>query len=130
MGVYDNAGLVAWSRQLRTMTMVFALTFCGGVIVFLSASSTWFAAEDGPREMRVTAVDCKGTGACAPEEPAAFGKAVTEQENRGLRCDEEPAMTDVILFQRSGAEVVEVLDFEEALVASAGKRGWILAYCT
>jgi hypothetical protein len=60
----------------------------------------------------------------------ALSAAVRTQEARGLVCSEKPELTDVILFQRAGADDVAVLTFDEAITAAGAREGWIRRYCT
>jgi len=55
--------------------------------------------------------------------------AIAEQESAGRRCSGRPALTDVVLFQRSATGTVSVLSFDRAIAASMAGTGWIRRFC-
>jgi hypothetical protein len=107
--------LVASARLVR---LAAAVAVVGLVVGFVAVSS--FAGRYGsstPMIMDATSSD------------TALTAAVRQQEAAGLACSAKPALTDVVLFQREGAEEVTILTFDQAIEASSARAGWIRRYC-
>jgi hypothetical protein len=94
-------------------------TFAVAMLVGFVAVHSFVDHYGNPRE--VTVVDVSSD--------TALHIAIAAQESAGLTCREEPALTDVVLFQPLGDDVVKVLTFDEAIAASRAREGWIRRYC-
>lgn len=130
----SGVNLAAFSRTVRLMTMIFFSTLVVGLMAVSLGSASLFGVSRGHtrwQEMRTAAVDCRETNNyCAPESAPQLRAAIDRQAARGLTCTSEPALTDVVLFQRSDDLTVGVLSFDGAFSAASQKLGWIQQYCS
>lgn len=130
MGGHGNATAVSFSRSLRTTTAVFLASFLLGLTVLSFAGSTLFGLSDGAQELNISSGMCpESTSSCEADPSDNLRKAVAFQQERGLNCSPKAVLSDVVLFQRSDDQSVQVLTFDEALAASAAKLGWVQRYC-
>ena len=113
------------SRAVKSVAGWVRFTFCAVMVGLVTGvlASPFFGVFDGTEIDMITRADPR----------AAVESIVAEQEHSGLVCQEEPVLTDVVVFGHHAPDgvmpVVEVLTFDEALAASQAKAGWVLWYC-
>lgn len=70
----------------------------------------------------------------APEPTAAVQRAIDDamsrQQAAGRSCDDEPALTDTVLYQYAGTSRIVVLTFDETVRQTAARTGWVRGYCS
>ncbi len=104
------------ARAVRTTTAAMALV----LLVSLLAIQAFQSEYGQGRQIRVIDV-----GDIDP----ALSIAVQEQESAGLTCSNQPALTDVILFQETLGGAITVVTFDHALAAAQARTGWVRSYC-
>jgi hypothetical protein len=108
--------IVAAARLVRIAVATFAVA----VLVGFIAVESFVGRYGEPQQVQAMDVRSNDT---------ELVSAISAQESTGLTCREEPALTDVVLFQRLGESAVRVLTFEQAVAASTAHEGWIRRYC-
>ena len=108
--------VLVFARAIRLAAAAAAIVFLVGFVALQS-----FGANHGLR------ADPRVLDAGEPD--PALAHRISQQEANGRTCQARPTLTDVVLFQRLGEPGVQVLSFDEALVAAAAREGLIRRYC-
>ena len=114
--MHSTSYVVSAARLVRITALSFAVALLVGFVALQSFATQYGA----PHESLVMQT--------ADANPA-LTTAISVQERAGRICREKPALTDTILFQRLGESTVRVLTFDQAIAASAARKGWIRSYC-
>ena len=105
------------ARVVRALSAGLALSVLVAVVALQA-----FQAEYGRPTARVATR--------ADVESPQLSAAIAQQGALGRQCSNRPSLADAILFQANGQDEIRVVTFDEALLASSARSGWIRRYCT
>lgn len=104
------------TRLVRTVTLVLTFT----VLVAVLALQAFQARYGQPTVQVVTQADTQDV---------PLSVALEQQAALGRTCSDVPSMTDTVLYQATGSDVIAIVTFDRALAESAAGTGWIRGYC-